>query len=670
MSSKKVTPKNNTSKVSKETDHKVDASKLKNNKTAVDDGVGVVSKAKDRLNSGWSLIEEFGGNAAHVLSDTWNSLYDSAANITGLFKGKKPSDRINDKTTSKSDLNLAFSYSQYMTTAGIMGLPPKFNYLADLRLFQHAYSEDGGQNGSMMSHSDADPLEGITSTSYGENYFSPPYQGAKWIEVYLKYANLVFFEIGKPIFLHGISDEARQAILASNTGDSQVSIAVQDDVQKAAEESASMMIVFQSAGTEYAQGVSLLCNGFATFLDLEGSAVLEQKNSLSRPSKDRISNGKVLPVYTNTQKEDKGNQYGINTYRSFWGIQDFTDDETEIEDANNIKGLMSKSGNYVVGGYGRHDLDDYTNDIFAENMASTICFYTNGGIEVPLTVTHSTGPSSLLSTVTQNAISDTVAEVAFLADDFDFTKSFVDQGTYEANDGVLGWVKKLFGIIKVGAKLIAPEVWKGSDSEKSFEITIILQATAPQRQCIYKEILVPLAHILETTMPRNVTSGSSAMLNKLGAYAPPYVMRTYSRGSVNSNLALPTSITITKRPGDMTVDGLPTRVEVTMTIKDLYGTMGVPMREDAKTLKATRLKLTQCLGLTEYMAAMTGVVISQEKTRLMFVNAVLNSKDKKQWVMNIPKRWAGKIQNSLFAGYNSRVNAAVGWTIQKINRIT
>lgn len=176
--------------------------------------------------------------------------------------------------------------------------------------------------------------------------------------------------------------------------------------------------------------------------------------------------------------------------------------------------------------------------------------------------------------------------------------------------------------------------------------------------------MVPYMHILEMVSPRNITHVSNAMANRLGALAPPYVLRMYCRGAATVNLGLPTSITVNKNPKDLTIDGLPTRLEITMTIKDLYGIFGVPIYKDTNT----RLAIVQCMGLTEYLSALTGVVMSQEKIRDMYLIS-LKDTSMKSYSFNVVKKFAARIQTSLFQGYNERVSGAIGSIVGTINKI-
>ena len=570
----------------------------------------------------------------------------------------------------QQNLRIAFKYSAPISTTGILGLPPKFTSLADIRLFNYKSIDKEGR--TSIEHSDLE--EYINSDGYEAYFFSEPYQGQKWIEVYLKYASLVFFEIGRPIFFNGISSELKEAILSQQ-------IAQDDGVKLAATEvagdtaSAATLITFAPAGVEYAFGVKLLTDAIAQFMDIDGESVNEFLNAHNFDAAGRGS------LWRHDLQTGVGN---VNQYRDYFELPKSYDnavrkdkdgkkitDHIEVKDLatekkyNAIKGLMNSNGNsFPVGGHGRYDVNDYTNDIYAEIKGSTICVYSDGGIEAPLNITHETGPSTILAPLVNNAVIDSMAEISFFAKDFDPQRTTASEGKYDEQNKFMAFLKKILHISSVGAKLVAPEVWKGSGMERSFEVKMVLQATSPTKVCIFREIMVPYMHILEMVSPRNITHVSTAMANRLGALAPPYVLRMYCRGAATVNLGLPTSITVNKNPKDLTIDGLPTRLEITMTIKDLYGIFGVPIYKDTNT----RLAIVQCMGLTEYLSALTGVVMSQEKVRDMYLIS-LKDTSMKSYGFNVVKKFAARIQTSLFQGYNERVSGAIGSIVGRVNKI-
>ena len=74
------------------------------------------------------------------------------------------------------------------------------------------------------------------------------------------------------------------------------------------------------------------------------------------------------------------------------------------------------------------------------------------------------------------------------------------------------------------------------------------------------------------------------------------------------------------------------------------------------------------MGLTEYLSALTGVVMSQEKIRDMYLASATDGGFKK-YAFNVVKKWAARVQVSIFQGDNERVSGAIGSVVGRINKI-
>jgi hypothetical protein len=117
----------------------------------------------------------------------------------------------------------------------------------------------------------------------------------------------------------------------------------------------------------------------------------------------------------------------------------------------------------------------------------------------------------------------------------------------------------------MGANLVFPEIWRDSNFTRSYNVTIRLQSPYGDVESIYLNIFVPFFHIMALCFPRQVpTSGAHGYLN-------PFIIRAYCRSLFNCNLGIIDSLSFTKAPNnEWTVDGLPTEIEVSFSIKDLY----------------------------------------------------------------------------------------------------
>lgn len=575
-------------------------------------------------------------------------------NIIGRFSKKHGTGEGTDiektyGTFQDSDMNLEGEYTKSVSTKGILGIPPRFSAYCDMRMFSF---------GASITKDMSEYIDTETYTK-GITFYSDPFEGVKWLDVYMKWGSLVFLEIGRPVFFKGLGKEAIQAVLSGgeNTAD-EITQAAGNVMQSA--EGIQNLITFNPAGVDYAYQVKILTDTLATFLDLNGSTIYDYKNDYETP----LTGGASL--YTSVDK-----------YAEYFGIPKAYGDVTENIDNTayqkaNIKALQSKASDsdsktkdsssaiqkYKQKFLGRFDMNSFTNDILADVMSSTICLYADGGVESPFNMTHQIGPSALLSKVTDNPVTSSVNEVAFLDSDFDVTTDAISDTGMVEKTGVGGWIKKMLGIIPVGAKLIAPQVWQGTDISKEVTIKCTFQTTNPHPIAVLNHVLVPYMHVFAAFAPKNITRVTTVMANRIGAYAPPFVVRMATRGSININLGMITSLVVDKVPKDLTVNGLPTKLTVTMTIKDLYDVVGIPVEPK------TRTSVIACAGLTEYLSSLTGVIMSQEKLMLRYMNT-----DTAKYIWNAPVRFANRMQQSILNSYNEHIKGLTNIVYGKMNKI-
>ena len=86
---------------------------------------------------------------------------------------------------------------------------------------------------------------------------------------------------------------------------------------------------------------------------------------------------------------------------------------------------------------------------------------------------------------------------------------------------------------------------------------------------VYLNVLVPLFHLIGLVAPQTIPSNPNG-------YTSPFLVRAIYKSFFNVDMGIITSMDIT-RGGDClwTVDGLPTSIEVDLTIKDLYDVMSI-----------------------------------------------------------------------------------------------
>lgn len=595
------------------------------------------------------------GSAQHI----WAGVTGSIGNIINKFTNKKTPEQLANSTDVDS---VMYEYAEYVSTQGILGLPPRFTALADMRLFGYGAAFKGSVDPEKIIGSRS--ITTIGSQSIGAKaksvyMYSQPFEGTKWLDVYMKWGSLIYLEIGRPVFFKGLDKELVNAIVGGKAeSDEHLGNSISLEAQKA---NVSTMITFKPAGVDYSYQVKILTDTIATFLGLD-NVYTDFRNNCSGDYKGSKPPGSSVP---NVFKDN-------DSCSSYFGLPQSYGDVTENSGSNRtIKSTDSSAAAKDAAGkvltkaektlkVGKFDLSVITNDIYAEVTTSTICLYADGGVELPFNMQHSTGQSKLLGMLTDNPISSATSELSFLVSDFNYQvdQAGDDGGLLAKIDNV--WVKKVLSAIPIGAKLIAPEVWQGVDVAKEVTFKIVFQAVTPHKISIFNEVLVPYMHLFAAFAPMNITSVSNRMLNRIGAYAPPFVVRLYSKGAVNINLGLITSINVNKVPKELTIDGLPTRLEIDITVKDLYDTIGIPQNP------ASRINVLNCMGLTEYLGSLTGVSMSHEKMLTKYIEVL---GDLRTYAFNAPIRASNRVQQNTLNAYNQFISSQTSMAYGRVNKI-
>lgn len=133
-------------------------------------------------------------------------------------------------------------------------------------------------------------------------------------------------------------------------------------------------------------------------------------------------------------------------------------------------------------------------------------------------------------------------------------------------DGMMGRVTHMGETIIGGGNIVLPEIWNKSQYSKSYNITLNLTSPYGDPESIYLHLLVPLYHIMALTLPRQITANG---------YGNPFLVKVSAKGWFNCELGIIDSVTVEKIPDSFTVNGLPTEIRVTMSVKDLYADMSI-----------------------------------------------------------------------------------------------
>lgn len=336
------------------------------------------------------------------------------------------------------------------------------------------------------------------------------------------------------------------------------------------------------------------------FMNDRRREVLQLYDDNSDLTVDDVVNGKTsLPFYTfkSTFKEYvKYVNPMIQALALFMGMQD--------EEYYDGKGNTHKLWEF--------DLYDILNKDFAKlfNANTSLALYLDAENSVSESFSNNTTESMLSQKV--NSFSDTAKELSFLMGSagvgnlYDTLNKAVSDTTASMGQalgelpiagGVIRRITSSLATVVTGGKIIFPEIWSSSDFSRSYSINIKLRSPDNDPMSILFNIYIPCCCLAALALPRQIK-------NKANDYSSPFLVRATYKSIFNCQLGIVTSLSFTKGGEDKwNAMGLPTQVDVSMEIKDLYSTMFMSKNDSDKHWSG----LTSNVGELDYLSLMAGL---------------------------------------------------------------
>lgn len=245
-----------------------------------------------------------------------------------------------------------------------------------------------------------------------------------------------------------------------------------------------------------------------------------------------------------------------------------------------------------------------------------VAFYLNADSSFSEGFNNSSAPSALLSKL--NSLSDIGREINFIMGSkgegtalgaiHDWGKSIgasPDETTKQMQmrtEGLLGSLASGISTTVVqGGKLMFPEIWSDSSYSRDYNINIKLVSPDNDDYSIFLNILAPLVHIIALTAPHNVD---------VNGYISPFIVRVFYKGVFSCPMGLIQSVSFTKGgEGNWSQSGLPTVVDVSISIKELYSTMSIGQSKIGMEVNTSQM---------DYLANLCGINIMEPDLRRQF----------------------------------------------------
>lgn len=457
-----------------------------------------------------------------------------------------------------------------------------------------------------MASTDKTPGSGDRMLQRNMRLFGMPYQfsetadprysglsdkiGRSYVNKILTQAPVIYIVPGIPAFLPGVNDDdVRQGITAQLLDLMQGNLknffqgTSKDDIR---------YYDFQEAYGEYMQYVNMMCRTTATFMQLGQHIPMGSGESKSLQQYNWKDYGWDREKYGGAWKNQVS--YLLNTG---WDA---------------ATGFFGKVGNAWSGNAITDDISFESGDTSSAGSSSYnqnfIQFYVDPSSGSSTQFGNSTGPSSIKGML--DTASQSVKEFKFVAD-----AGNIDlEGLQEIGSSAIGALsdiadnagsigKALNRILSVGSSVIRgenvilPEIYQDSDFGQDYNINISLRSPYGNRFAVYMDVIVPLLHLIALVAPRQKTANS---------YGSPFLVKVYYPGVFNINLGIVESLQISRPSNDdsWSVDGLPTEIEVSLRIKDLYSDFSMNPTTAPKMFANNS-------SLIDYLSTIAGVNLSQ-----------------------------------------------------------
>lgn len=290
-----------------------------------------------------------------------------------------------------------------------------------------------------------------------------------------------------------------------------------------------------------------------------------------------------------------------------------------------VSGFLFNDNMPVVNGKKLNTIDwsGEGNDSFKSFFSAkeNVIYYVDGFTSVDESFSNETGQSSLASTI--NQYSEMANEIRFLfGSSGSVAASLIEAGTEVTSTissslsgvasalggGIIGSLTdKGVNSALNGGKIIFPKIWSDSSFDKSYSFTIKLRSPDHDRLSIFMNVLKPYCKLLCMVLPRQLSNQDP------NAYGAPFLVKANIKGMANIDMGMITSMSVTRGADcQWNDDGLPTQIDITISIEDLYSSL---MITDAFgngiNAASSALAVVTNTSLMDFLANMSGLNIAQ-----------------------------------------------------------
>jgi len=257
-----------------------------------------------------------------------------------------------------------------------------------------------------------------------------------------------------------------------------------------------------------------------------------------------------------------------------------------------------------------------------------LVFYLDGFSSVSESFSNEVGESSIASQI--NETSATAQELNFLLAGNSSVIGQITDSVTEAVSSISSALTDLLSLDKLGGgiigsladsgvnsivnggKIVFPQIWRNSDYSRDYSLNIKLRSPDHDSLSIFLNVIKPYCKLLCLCLPRVMESEDHYNAN---AYMSPFLVKAFSKGMFNIDMGIITSLNVTKGAEcQWNDDGLPTQLDIDITITDLYSSLAMSGFESTgaitgnpfKAIKQT-YKIVNNTAYMDFLANMAGL---------------------------------------------------------------
>lgn len=422
--------------------------------------------------------------------------------------------------TNTNDLNIDYDIVNIRAALGIFGLPYQFLPHVDMRMIPVT---SAGGRGNVYG----DQLNSIYNSQASSDLVSEADElglGYRWMYNIYNKMPLLLMTPGKANFLNKYNKEEKETVVQ----------AIVSGLQRTFDRN-SLADVFDKEGRYYEFNADLptyynyvnpMCRAASIFLGIGNTTIDDQMTGAGTPLKNA-----AWDAFTSTRLSSF-QRLGSTGFIGF-----YIDSPTEI----------------------RESFSNQTSESSLKGMADSI---SEQGKELNFLFGYGASALDINDTEISRSIEELTNDISRLT----------------SKNNILNSITKHLQTVAAGGRLVFPEIWSNSSFDRSYNIDIKLISPDADKLSIYLNIIVPLMHLIALVAPR--TKGKNTGGMNQNAYFQPFLVRAVYKSMFSVDTGIITSMDISKgEEGRWTPDGLPTSVNVSLTIKDLYQVMSISPTE-------------------------------------------------------------------------------------------